>query len=1021
MTRVSLPDPVPRRTGRSPVDAAGLERALRERIGGEVRFDAGSRGAYSTDASNYRQVPVGVVVPRTVEDAVQAIAVCREHGAPVVSRGGGTSLAGQACNAAVVIDWSKYCHGVVSVDPGARTCVVEPGIVLDALNAQLAPHRLMFGPKPATHDHCTLGGMIGNNSCGATAQAYGKTVDNVLRLEVLTYHGERFWAGPTSDEEYEAIMAAGGGRAEIYRQLRELAQARGGEIRQRYPDIPRRVSGYNLDSLLPEHGFDVGRGLVGSESTLVTILHAELRLVPKPAAQALVVLGYPDIASAADAAPAIAPHHPEQLEGIDGRLITFERERRMNPEALRLLPEGDGWLMVIFSGDSQDEADARARALIDELHGTEHEPAVRFYDDPEHEKELADVREVALGATARVPDMPDTWEGWEDSAVPPGRLGDYLRDLSKLYDEFGYSGAALYGHFGQGCVHTRIAFDLVTTEGVATFRRFIERAADLVVSYGGSFSGEHGDGQSRGELLAKMFGEDLVRAFGQLKGIFDPGNLMNPGKVVAPYRLDENLRLGASWTPRDYDSYFSYPDDDGRFERAVMRCVGVGKCRHDHGGVMCPSYMVTREEEHSTRGRSRLLFEMLEGHADSPITAGWRSTEVRDALDLCLACKGCKKDCPVEVDMATMKAEFLAHHYAGRIRPRSHYSMGWLPAVAQVASRAPQLVNAITQAPVLRDVLTIAGGIDRRRRIPLFAGQTLQAWAAGRDPGPTGLRGDVVLWPDTFTNHLTPAVGMAAVQVLEAAGWRVIVPTQPLCCSLTWISTGQLVTARRVLRRTVGVLAPYLQRGVKVVGLEPSCTAVFRSDARELMPGNRDVQRLQQQTVTLAELLRDHTAGWQPPHLGGKAIAQTHCHQHAIMGYDADQALLRAAGVDLDVLDAGCCGLAGNFGFEAGHYDVSRACGERVLLPAVRDAATDTLVLADGFSCRTQIEHGVTGRTAVHLAEVLAAGLRGEPVQPTRPARPGAAGYARLAAGAAAAAGLGAGVAALARRRRGHG
>jgi FAD/FMN-containing dehydrogenase len=595
-------------------------------------------------------VPIGVVIPRSVDAGVQVVAVCREFGTPVVSRGGGTSLAGQACNAAVVIDWSKYCHRVVSVDPGARTCVVEPGIVLDELNAQLAEHQLMFGPKPATHDHCTLGGMIGNNSCGATAQAYGKTVDNVVRLEVLTCDGERFWAGPTSDEEYAAIVAAGGRRAGIYQALRELSQSCAGQIRERYPRIPRRVSGYNLDSLLPEQGFDVGRALAGSESTLVTILHAELKLVPKPAAHALVVLGYPDIFSAADAAPAVARHQPEQLEGLDERLITFERERRMNPEALRLLPEGGGWLMVIFSGDTKDEADAKARALIDELRGTEHEPTVRFYDDPEHEKELADVREVALGATARVPDMPDTWEGWEDSAVPPDRLGDYLRDLAKLYDEFGYSGAALYGHFGQGCVHTRIPFDLVTADGIAVFRRFIERAADLVVSYGGSFSGEHGDGQSRGELLPKMFGDDLVRAFGQVKAIFDPGNRMNPGKVVAPYRLDENLRLGASWTPRDYDSFFRYPDDEGRFERAVMRCVGVGKCRHSGGGVMCPSYMVTREEEHSTRGRSRLLFEMLEGHADSPVTAGWRSTEVRDALDLCLACKGCKKDCPVEVD-----------------------------------------------------------------------------------------------------------------------------------------------------------------------------------------------------------------------------------------------------------------------------------------------------------------------------------------------------------------------------------
>jgi FAD/FMN-containing dehydrogenase/Fe-S oxidoreductase len=997
---------------------SALEHDLRRRVDGEVRFDAGSRGTYSTDASNYRQVPVGVVVPRTVEAGAETVAVCAGHGVPVVSRGGGTSLAGQSCNAAVVIDWSKYCHGLVSVDPDARTCVVEPGIVLDQLNAQVAPHQLMFGPKPATHDHCTLGGMIGNNSCGATAQAYGKTVDNVVRLEVLTCDGERFWAGPTTDEEYAEIVAEGGRRAEIYQRLRELAQASADQIRTRYPQIPRRVSGYNLDSLLPENGFDVARALVGSESTLVTILHAELRLVPKPAAQALVVLGYSDIASAADAAPAIAKHQPMQLEGIDERLITFERERRMNPEALTLLPEGHGWLMVIFSGDSQDEADGKARALIDDLHGTEHEPTVRFYDDPEHEKELADVREVALGATARVPDMPDTWEGWEDSAVPPERLGDYLRDLAKLYDEFGYSGSALYGHFGQGCVHTRIPFDLVTADGIAAFRRFIERAADLVVSYGGSFSGEHGDGQSRGELLPKMFGEDVVRAFGQFKAIFDPRNLMNPGKVVAPYRLDENLRLGASWSPRDYDSIFAYPDDDGRFERAVMRCVGVGKCRHDSGGVMCPSYMVTREEEHSTRGRSRLLFEMLEGHADSPVTAGWRSTEVRDALDLCLACKGCKKDCPVEVDMATMKAEFLAHHYAGRLRPRAHYSMGWLPAVARLASRAPRLVNALTQAPVLRDVLTVAGGIDRRRTIPLFASQTLQAWVAKRDPGPAGLRGEVILWPDTFTNHLTPGIGQAAVEVLETAGYRVIVPEQPLCCGLTWISTGQLATAKRVLRRTVDTLAPYLRRGVKVVGLEPSCTAVFRSDARELMPGDRDVQRLHDQTVTLAELLHHHTDGWQPPPVGGQAIAQTHCHQHAIMGYDADQAVLKEAGVDVDVLDSGCCGLAGNFGFEAGHYEVSTACAERVLLPVVRDVAADSFVLADGFSCRTQIEQADTGRTPVHLAEILAGGLRGEPPRPERPAQPGAAEYARLGTLVAAAAGAGAATTTVLARRR---
>jgi FAD/FMN-containing dehydrogenase/Fe-S oxidoreductase len=972
-----LPSPVVPRPGEPYVDVRSLEQALSARVDGEVRFDPGTRGAYSTDASNYRQVPLGVVVPHTVDAAVEAIAVCREHRAPVTSRGGGTSLAGQTCNVAVILDWSKYCHHVESVDVASRSCVVQPGIVLDELNARLAADGLMFGPRPATHDHCTIGGMIGNNSCGATAQAYGKTVDNVERLEVLTYAGDRFWVGRTDDDEYVRLTTAGGPVGDIYRRLRTVRDDVADRIRERYPDIPRRVSGYNLDSLLPENGFDVARALVGSEGTLVTVLRAQLRLVPVPTARTLVVLGYPTIVDAARACPRIARHEPEQLEGLDDRLIGFERERRMNPDALRLLPPGSGWLMVIFGGDSADDADAKAQALLDDLVGTEHEPAERFYDDPADEAELADVREAGLGATARVPGMPDTWEGWEDSAVPPERLPDYLQDLQQLFEEYGYGGSALYGHFGQGCVHTRIPFDLVTADGIAAYRRFVERASDLVVSYGGSFSGEHGDGQSRAELLPKMFGDDLVRAFGRVKAIFDPDDRMNPGKVVAAHRLDENLRLGTSWTPMNPPTFFGYPDDEGRFERAVMRCVGVGKCRHDHGGVMCPSYMVTREEEHSTRGRSRLLFEMLNGHADSPVTAGWRSTEVRDALDLCLACKGCKHDCPVEVDMATMKAEFLAHHYARRLRPRSHYSMGWLPATAQLASRAPAVVNAVAGSKRLHRLLTTAGGIDPRRAIPRFAPQTLQAWYTERGPRGGGHRGDVVLWPDTFTNHLAPHVGQAAIEVLEDAGWRVVLPGGPLCCGLTWISTGQLAIARRVLRRTVRTLSTHLQAGTRIVGLEPSCTAVFRNDARDLFPGDRDVQRLRDQTLTLAELLRRHSDGWHPPRIHGRAVVQTHCHQHAVLGFDDDRALMAEAGLDADVLDSGCCGLAGNFGFEAGHYEVSMACAERVLLPAVRAADDETRVLADGFSCRTQIEQSDVGRRPVHLAEVLASGLHG--------------------------------------------
>jgi FAD/FMN-containing dehydrogenase/Fe-S oxidoreductase len=972
MVAIDLDRPMRVREQRQPyVRVRDLERDLRAVVQGDVRFDAVARGAYSTDGSNYRQVPLGVVLPRTPEDAVAAVDVCRRHGAPLTSRGGGTSLAGQACNVAVILDWSKYCHRLVSVDVDRKTCVVEPGIVLDVLNEQLAEQRLMFGPRPATHDHCTLGGMIGNNSCGSTAQAYGKTVDNVVRLEVLTYDGTRTWVGATSDAELDRLTAEPGGRGALYRGMRALRDEYGDEVRARYPHIPRRVSGYNLDSLLPEKGFQVAQALVGSEGTLVTVLRAELQLVDVPAATALVVLGYGDIATAADAVPHVLPHRPAQLEGIDDRLVSFEREKREHREAIAQLPRGAGWLMVSLTGDSQDEADARARALLDDLAGTEREPTVALFDTETVERQLWEVREGGLGATARAPGMRDTWEGWEDSAVPPERLGDYLRDLGSLFERFGYGGAALYGHFGQGCVHTRIPFDLVSAAGVASFRSFVEQAADLVVSYGGSLSGEHGDGQSRAELLPRMFGDDVVEAFGRLKGLFDPDDRMNPGKVVHPNRLDEQLRLGPQWSPSSPATVFGYPEDDGRFQRAVMRCVGVGKCRHEHGGVMCPSYMVTRDEEHSTRGRARLLFEMLEGHDDSPVTGGWRSTAVREALDLCLACKGCKKDCPVGVDMATYKAEFLHHHYRGRLRPLAHYSMGWLPVAAQVAALAPQTVNRVTSGRFAGMVKRL-GGIDPRRTVPAFAPWTLQRWASHRSRGGPGSRGEVLLWPDTFTNHFAPRIGVAATHVLEDAGWDVVVPPQALCCGLTWISTGQLHVARRVLRRTLDVLAPYLQRGTPVLGLEPSCTAVFRSDGVELLAGDKDAARLQAQTVTLAELLRHRTPGWEPPRLSGKAVVQTHCHQHAVLGFDDDAALLRATGLDVDVLDSGCCGLAGNFGFERGHYDVSRAAGERVLLPAVRAASADTWVLADGFSCRTQVEQGDTGRTPAHLAEVLA-------------------------------------------------
>ncbi|MBP2328625.1 FAD/FMN-containing dehydrogenase/Fe-S oxidoreductase [Kibdelosporangium banguiense] len=956
-----------------------LVTSLRERVDGEIRFDAGSRAAYSTDASNFRQMPIGVVIPRTPEAAVEAVAVAREFDAPVLSRGGGTSLAGQCTNTAIVIDWSKYCTRLESVDVNARTCVVQSGIVLDELSRQLADTGLRYGPEPATHMNCTIGGMIGNNSCGATAQRTGKVVDNIARLEVLLYDGTRFWCGETTDDDYARIERRGDLRASVYRRLRHLRDTYADRIRERYPDIPRRMSGYNLDSLLPEHDFDVAGLLTGSESTLVTILRAELELVTVLNERTLVVLGFPDIYRAADAVPAILPHDPIALEGMDARLIRDEQIKHLNDKARGELPKGHAYLMVQFGASTKDEVEQQAQRLLDGIGESEHDPA--------HEDELWQVREAGLGATAHIPNHPDTFEGWEDSAVAPDRLGDYLRRLQGLYQEFGYAdntGPSLYGHFGQGCVHTRIPFDLYTTNGVAAYRQFMQRAADLVAEFGGSFSGEHGDGQSRGELLPRMFGADLVDAFGKLKAIFDPGDKMNPGKVVHPSPLDDHLRLGSSWAPAvDQRLHFHYPHDGGSFAEAANRCVGVGKCRqhtNSKGAVMCPSYQVTKDEEHSTRGRARLLFEMLDGHGDSPIQDGWRSGAVKDALDLCLSCKGCKADCPADVDMATYKAEFLAHHYQGRPwrRPRSDLSMGWLPTIAHAVSRLrlSRIVNAATHTPLLSTLAIALAGVEKRQ-IPLFARESLQHWFHRRGSRP-GHRGTAVLWPDTFTGFFHPHIGKAAVEVLEDAGWQVTMPARPLCCGLTWISTGQLTTAKRILTRTVRALARHVRAGGLVVGLEPSCTAVFRSDALDLFPGDHDVRRLHEQTVTLAELLTEHTDGYQPPPVAvDQALAQVHCHQHAIMGWDADRTLLRQAGVHIEQLESGCCGLADNFGFERGHLDVSKACAERVLLPRLRAAAPSTTVLADGFSCRTQIhELDSGGHKGVHLAELLAQALR---------------------------------------------
>jgi FAD/FMN-containing dehydrogenase/Fe-S oxidoreductase len=948
---------------------AALEADLRRVVDGEVRFDGGSRAMYTTGGSNYRQVPIGVVVPRHAEDVVRALDVCRRHHAPVLGRGGGTSLAGQCCNIAVVFDCSKYMNGILSLDPDARRARVQPGLILDHLRHAAEGHHLTFGPDPATHTHCTLGGMIGNNSCGVHSLMAGKTDDNVESLDILTYDGACLRVGAMADADVEAAIRRGGREAEIVSALRVFRDRYADAIRSGFPRIPRRVSGYNLPWLLPENGFNVARALVGSESTCVMILDADVRLVASPQYRTLVALGYPDIYIAADEVLRVLEHEPIGLEGMDDRLVDDIRHIGVEQAALKQMPEGRGWLLVEFGGVDRDEADARANALVDALRMSGSRATSRVFDDREHEREIWRVREAGLGATAHVTSDRPTWEGWEDSAVPPEQLGRYLRDLRKLLDRYEYIGD-FYGHFGQGCLHTRINFDLFTAEGIRKFRSFISEAADLVVGYGGSLSGEHGDGQSRAELLPKMFGAELIRAFKEFKAIWDPECRMNPGKIVDPYRIDENLRLGSDYNPPTVVTYFKYPEEHGNFARAPLRCVGVGECRRTDRGTMCPSFQVTREEMHSTRGRAHLLFEMLEG---DPLQGGWQSEEVKEALDLCLACKGCKSECPVHVDMATYKAEFLAHYYEQHWRPRTAWAFGLIHWWARFGARMPVLVNFVTHAPVLREVAKWISGMPRARQIPAFAERTFLDWfetRRGRTRSADAGDRRVVLWPDTFNNHFHPETAIAAVEALESAGFTVSVPSAPVCCGRPLYDYGLLPLATRMLTRVLATLADDIRSGTPVVVLEPSCAAVFRDEMGNLLPGREDARRLKDQVFLMSEFVQRHRDRFGLGSLDGRVLFHGHCHQKSIFGTKDDRALLQSLGVSVDAPDTGCCGMAGSFGFEADHYDVSMKVGERVLLPAVRTAAPDTIIVADGFSCREQIAQA-TSRRALHTAQVV--------------------------------------------------
>ena len=988
----------------------------------DVDASSGTRARYSSDAGLTRIPPLAVAFPCTPEQAAAAFHLARAHGVPLTARGGGTSCASNAIGPGLILDFSRYMNRVISIDPEARTATVEPGCVGSTLQAAAAKYGLRFGPDPSSQNRATIAGMVANNACGPHATAWGRTSDNIVSLECIDGQGRRFTATTSHDSALHDVPG-----------LASLIDTNLAPIRTQLGRFKRQVSGYSLEHLTPEGGRNLAAMLTGTEGTLVLILSVTVRLVPLPDAPVLAALGYRSMIEAADDVPALLAHSPLAVEGMDRRLVDVVRAHK-GPGAVPALPEGEGWLLVEVGAPGEDVTASleRARALCADSAAID----TVVYPPGDQASALWRIRADGAGLGGRTP--PDgagggdqqAWPSFEDAAVPPENLGAYLRDFTALMEEFDIDGL-LYGHFGDGCVHVRLAMPLETPEGVAHSRAFLQSAARICAAHGGSVSGEHGDGRARGELLRFMYSPEMLDLFARVKHVFDPDNLLNPGVLAAPMDeaeaasrararnagstlelqpgvdpLDMNLRRVAA-RPMPADGGFAFTHDGGDFTAAVHRCTGVGKCRAGVSGTfMCPSYLATREEKDVTRGRARILQEA----ANSQLVKAIDSPEVLEALDLCLACKACSADCPAGVDMARYRSEALFRTYRGRMRPLSHYTLGWLPRLTRVTARVPGLAtvaNAVMSVGPLRSLAFRIIGLDPRRGMPALQSGTFTAWARHRSllagsvpasassvavsdtherggatassmadspilsgPRDPGGRPYALVWADSFSQTLDDAGARAVVDVLEANGFAPIVAPDA-CCGLTWITTGQLSGAKKHLESLLGVLAPFAASGIPIVGVEPSCTAVLRDDLLDLLPEDPRSLLVPSATRTLAEVLSAVPASARrlPSLEGVEIVAQPHCHHYSVMGWDADQALLESLGARITRLE-GCCGLAGNFGMEAGHYDLSVAVASHSLLPSL-SAQPDAVYLADGFSCRTQAAQ-LAGRGGVHLATLLA-------------------------------------------------
>lgn len=926
---------------------------------------------YTSDASNYRQVPLGVVYPENAEDVRRTTALCREHGLPVLMRGAGTSQNGQCVNQAIILDCSRYMNRVLSIDPAARTALVEPGVVCDALKAAAEVHGLTFGPDPATHSRCTLGGMIGNNSCGPHSMLAGKTVENVLELEVLTSDGDQFWTGPTTESELTDIIAGNDGRAVIYRKLRTLRDGYQEELRTRYPHIKRRVSGYNLDQLLPEQGFNVARALVGSEGTCVSILQARVRLIENPVCRRLIVLGFRDIFTAGDSVGEILPFEPIAMEGLDWNIIGGLLARRLKEREVALLPEGRAWLMIEIAAGDTAALDDRCTRFVEAMQASERVESVLQVHEPADTQALWSIREQGASATSMSldPHAPDPVVGWEDTAVDPLQLGSYLREFQALVDRYGYS-TSLYGHFGDGCIHARITFDTRSAEGVARWRSFSEEIAHTVVRFGGSLSGEHGDGQAKAEFLPIMYGERMMQAFQQFKLAWDPQRRMNPGKLIDAFLMDENLRFGPDYHRPVVETTLHFAEDAGGFARATERCIGMGRCR-SQSGAMCPSYQATGEERYSTRGRAHLLHELVRGEL---ITDAWQNRDIADSLEHCLSCKACKSECPTQVDIAAYKAEFMAAHYQHRRRPLHHHALGRIGSLLPLLSRFPTLVNLIQKSP-LGTLAKALIGISKDKPLPAFSRCSFRQWVnlhADRVDVHFQWFGDsaapaVVLWSDSVNDSYHAEVLIDAVSVLQKAGFSVAVARAHFCCGRPLYEFGFLAQARYQLQQILEHFHPHLPDAAPVVVLEPSCLSVFRDETLRLLPDDPRAVDLKVRTMTLSELIITREVPLKRTLPAG--VLHLHCHDKA-SGQTWERQLMARCFDELTEPESSCCGMAGSFGMRSSTRPIAQILFARSLQPALQNRKDGTLIVTNGFSCHEQLSD-FTHDSVLHPVQVL--------------------------------------------------